>query len=42
VLWATVIGIPLAVLIFALAWIWKAYRLIKGFLDLQDNKPMPV
>ena len=40
-LWMTVIGIPLAVLVFTLAWIWKAYRLIKGFLDLPDNKPMP-
>ena len=42
VLWATVIGIPVAILVFSLAWIWKAYRLIKGFLDLQDNKPMQI
>ncbi|MFJ3046335.1 DUF4870 family protein [Herbaspirillum chlorophenolicum] len=40
--WLTVVGIPLAILIWTLAWIWKAYRLIKGFLDLLDNKPMPV
>ena len=26
---------------FALRWIWEAHRLIKAFLDLQDNKPMP-
>ena len=37
----TVIGIPLAIVIFAGAFIWKAYRLIKGFLDLDDGKPMP-
>lgn len=42
VLFVTIIGIPLAYLVWAGAWIWKAYRLIKGFLDLQDNKPMPM
>lgn len=38
----TVIGIPIAILIATLAWIWKAYRIIKGFIDLNDNKAMPV
>ncbi len=38
----TVIGIPLAIMIFAGAFIWKAYRLIKGFLDLDDGKAMPM
>ena len=42
VLFATFIGIPLAFAVWGLAWIWKAYRLIKGLLDLNDNKPMPV
>jgi uncharacterized membrane protein len=42
VLFATVIGFPLALGVWALAWIWKAYRLIRGFLDLNSNKPMPV
>lgn len=42
VLWLTFIGIPLAWLVWTGAWIWKAYRLIKGLLDLIDNKPMPV
>jgi len=42
VIWMTIIGIPLAVLIWSLAWIWKAYRIIKGWLDLNDNKAMPV
>lgn len=42
VLFLTIIGIPLAWLIWGVAWVWKAYRLIKGFVDLTDNKPMPV
>ena len=42
VLFVTVIGIPLAWLIWTAAWVWKAYRLLKGMLDLNDNKPMPV
>lgn len=40
-LFATIIGIPLAWLVWGGAWIWKAYRLIKGIVDLNDNKPMP-
>jgi uncharacterized membrane protein len=42
VLFATIIGIPLAWLVWGVAWVWKAYRLIRGFLDLNGNKPMPV
>jgi uncharacterized membrane protein len=42
VLFMTIIGIPFAWLTWGLAWIWKAYRLLKGLLDLGDNKPMPV
>ena len=38
----TIIGIPLAILIGTLAWIWKAYRIIKGWFDLNDNKAMPM
>lgn len=41
ILFMTVIGIPLAWLVFTGAWIWKAYRLIKGFSDLNNNRPMP-
>jgi len=37
----TIIGIPLAWLTWVVAWIWKAYRLIKGLMDLNDNKAMP-
>jgi uncharacterized membrane protein len=42
VLFVTIVGIPLAYLVWAGAWIWKAYRLIKGIVDLNDNKPMPM
>ena len=42
ILFVTLIGIPLAWLIWTVAWLWKAYRLIRGFLDLNSNKPMPV
>jgi uncharacterized membrane protein len=37
----TLIGIPLAYLIWFGAWLWKGYRLIRGFIDLNDNRPMP-
>ena len=41
-LWMTVIGIPLAMLVGGIAWLWKAYRLIKGLVDLNANRAMPV
>ncbi|SFV04850.1 DUF4870 family protein [Pseudoduganella namucuonensis] len=41
VCWLTIIGIPLAMLIWAGAWLWKAYRLIKGIVDLNNNRAMP-
>ncbi|HWT71210.1 MAG TPA: hypothetical protein VN361_03395, partial [Oxalicibacterium sp.] len=40
-LFTTVIGIPLAWLVWSIAWIWKLYRLIRGLIDLNDNKTMP-
>jgi len=42
VLAITLIGIPLAWLVGVGAWIWMAYRIIRGFLDLNNNKAMPV
>jgi uncharacterized membrane protein len=42
VLFFTIVGIPLAWLIGAVAWVWKAYRLIRGFIDLNSNRAMPV
>lgn len=41
VLFATIIGILLAYLVWGVAWLWRAYCLLKGFLNLNDNKPMP-
>jgi uncharacterized membrane protein len=38
----TLFGIPVAFLIWFAAWLWKAYRLIRGFLDLGTNKAMPM
>ena len=42
VLAATIIGIPIAVIVWGAAWLWAAYRIIRGFLDLNNNRPMPV
>jgi len=42
VLFITIILIPLAWLVWTAAWVWKAYRLLKGFIDLNAGKPMPV
>jgi uncharacterized membrane protein len=38
----TIIGIPLAWLVGVGAWVWMAYRIIRGFLDLNNNRAMPV
>lgn len=38
---ATLIGFPLAIVIWCGAWLWKAYRLIKGITDLNNNRAMP-
>lgn len=39
--WITLIGIPVAIVIWAAAWLWKAYRLIKGIVDLNNGRQMP-
>lgn len=41
IMWITLIGIPVALLVWGLAWLWKAYRLVRGFIDLNNNNPMP-
>ena len=41
-LFVTIIGIPFAWAVWGLAWLWYAYRVIRGFLDLNNNKAMPV
>lgn len=40
-LFATIIGIPLAWLVWVGAWMWKAYRLVKGISALNRNEAMP-
>lgn len=37
----TIVGIPLAYLFWFAAWVWKAYRLLRGFVELNNNRPMP-
>lgn len=39
-LWLTIIGIPLAFVVWVAAWLWKAYRLITGLLALNRNEAM--
>lgn len=41
-LFLTVFLIPVAILIWIGAWLWKAYRLLKGLLDLNRNLAMPM
>lgn len=36
----TFFGIPLAILVFACAWLWKIYRLIRGISALNNNAPI--
>jgi uncharacterized membrane protein len=38
-LWFTII---LPFVVWGLTWLWMAYRIVRGFLDLNNNKPMPV
>ncbi|MEO5934440.1 MAG: hypothetical protein ABIQ08_12940 [Duganella sp.] len=38
----TIIGIPVAWLVWIGAWIWKAYRLIVGFIRLNENQAAAV
>ena len=36
----TLIGIPLALFVFIAAGLWVIYRVARGWLTLQDRKPM--
>lgn len=40
VLFATLLGIPLAYLVWAGAWLWKMYRMIRGIIALNNNAPI--
>ncbi|HWO43178.1 MAG TPA: hypothetical protein VNO43_15355 [Candidatus Eisenbacteria bacterium] len=39
-LFVTVVGIPLALLVFFAAGVWAIYRIARGWLALRDGKPM--
>jgi uncharacterized membrane protein len=39
-LFATFVGIPLAVMVFFAASVWAIYRIARGWLALRDRKPM--
>jgi uncharacterized membrane protein len=41
VLGIVLIGIPIAILIWAVASIWVLYRVIRGYLLFKDNRPIP-
>jgi uncharacterized membrane protein len=41
-LWATLLGIPLALAILLITGLWVLYRIIRGWLRLMDRKPMPL
>jgi uncharacterized membrane protein len=41
VLVLTVIGIPLAWLLWAILFVWYLYRVIRGWILLNDRKPAP-
>ncbi len=35
------LGIFIAAPLWGIVWLWKAYRLVRGLIDLNDNKAMP-
>ncbi|UOD28876.1 hypothetical protein INH39_26085 [Massilia violaceinigra] len=39
--WLLGLGLVIGYIVGGLAWIWKAYRLLKGFFDLEKNLAMP-
>jgi len=39
-LFVTLVGIPLALVVFFAAGIWAIYRVVKGWLALRDRRPM--
>ena len=38
----TIIGIPVAWLIFAVVGIWVIYRIVRGWMILRDRQPIPL
>jgi uncharacterized membrane protein len=39
-LFITILGIPLALIVLISAGIWAIYRIVRGWLVLRDRKPM--
>ena len=39
-MFVTVIGIPLAIVVFIAAGLWVIYRIVRGWLALRDRRPM--
>ena len=39
-LFVTLVGIPLAIVVFFAAGLWAIYRITRGWLALKDRKPM--
>src|SRR5262245_2954378 len=39
-LFVTLVGIPLAIIVFLAAGVWAIYRVARGWLALRDRKPM--
>ena len=37
-----IIGILVVWIVTPVVWLWMAYRIIRGFVDLNNNRPMPV
>ncbi|HEX6929273.1 MAG TPA: hypothetical protein VF267_08485 [Gammaproteobacteria bacterium] len=40
-LWITLIGIPVAVALGFVIWVWWIYRHVRGLIRLADRAPMP-
>ena len=41
VFWITLVGIPIAFVLWIGTGIWVAYRVLRGWFALLDNKPLP-
>jgi uncharacterized membrane protein len=41
-LFITIIGIPVAVVVWMGTGIWVVYRIVRGWLALNERKPLPL
>ncbi|HEX7048060.1 MAG TPA: hypothetical protein VF275_10880 [Gammaproteobacteria bacterium] len=41
ILWITLLGIPLAIMMGFAIWVWWIYRHVRGLIVLSDRMPMP-